>query len=207
MNILIHWAVHWLLLPMVFGKNLLTCMAPLHGVCVYRHGVGAYVADPLGWHDRARTHFSSYALSQVTKIPAGPVVFDTALHIARQQEKMGTAMFSNGYISRNPGGDIRPHHYDMNLVYIDQLLNHFNYTGDIELCKKNVATIKLHLQWEKRNYDADGDGLYDAYAAIWASDALQYSGGGVTHSSAYNYRANKTAAHAGQINWRRWSDV
>ncbi len=54
--------------------------------------------------------------------------------------------------------------------------------------------IKRHLAWEKRNFDADGDGLYDAYAAIWASDALQYSGGGVTHSSAYNYRANKMAA-------------
>src|SRR5690606_18781090 len=32
------------------------------------------------------------------------------------------------------------------------------------------------------------------YACIWASDALQYSGGGVTHSSAYNYRANKMMA-------------
>jgi hypothetical protein len=50
------------------------------------------------------------------------------------------------------------------------------------------------LAWEKKNFDSDGDGLYDAYAAIWASDALQYSGGGVTHSSAYNYRANKDAA-------------
>ncbi|HKZ67634.1 MAG TPA: hypothetical protein VJ111_14810, partial [Chitinophagaceae bacterium] len=37
-------------------------------------------------------------------------------------------------------------------------------------------------------------GLYDAYASIWASDALQYSGGSVTHSSAYNYKANKEAA-------------
>ena len=170
----------------------------MHGAIAWRMRLpawrGPYAADPLGWHGRARTHFSSYALSQVTKIAAGPVVFDTALHIARQQEKMGTAMFSNGYISRNPGGDIRPHHYDMNLVFIDQLLNHFNYTGDIDYVKKMWPLITLHLQWEKRNFDADGDGLYDAYAAIWASDALQYSGGGVTHSSAYNYRANKTAA-------------
>ncbi|WP_462254787.1 DUF4450 domain-containing protein [Ferruginibacter sp.] len=175
----------------------------MHGAIAWRMRLpawrGAYVADPLGWHDRARMHFSSYALSQVTKIPAGPVVFDTALHIARQQEKMGTAMFSNGYISRNPGGDIRPHHYDMNLVFVDQLLNHFNYTGDIEYVKKKWPLITLHLQWEKRNFDADGDGLYDAYAAIWASDALQYSGGGVTHSSAYNYRANKTAAHLAKL--------
>jgi len=170
----------------------------MHGAIAWRMRLpawrGPYVADPLGWHDRARTHFSSYALSQITNIPPGPVVFDTALHIARQQEKLGNAMFSNGYISRNPGGDIRAHHYDMNLVYIDELLNHFNYTGDIGYVKKMWPTIKLHLQWEKRNFDADGDGLYDAYAVIWASDALQYSGGGVTHSSAYNYRANKTAA-------------
>lgn len=170
----------------------------MHGAIAWRMRLpawrGAYCADPLGWHDRARMHFSSYALSQVTKIPEGPLVFDTALHIARQQEKMGTAMFSNGYICRNPNGDIRPHHYDMNLVFVDQLLNHFNYTGDIDYVKKMWPLITLHLQWEKRNFDADGDGLYDAYAAIWASDGLQYSGGGVTHSSAYNYRANKTAA-------------
>jgi hypothetical protein len=175
----------------------------MHGAIAWRMRLpawrGAYCADPLGWHDRARQHFSSYALSQVTKIPAGPVVFDTALHIARQQEKMGTAMFSNGYISRNPGGDIRPHHYDMNLVFVDQLLNHFNYTGDTAFVKKMWPLIKLHLQWEKRNFDADGDGLYDAYAAIWASDALQYSGGGVTHSSAYNYRANNSAAQLAKL--------
>lgn len=175
----------------------------MHGAIAWRMRLpawrGAYCADPLGWHDRARMHFSSYALSQVTSIPPGPVIFDTILHIARQQEKMGTAMFSNGYISRNPGGDIRPHHYDMNLVFIDQLLNHFNYTGDKDYVNKMWPLITLHLQWEKRNFDADGDGLYDAYAAIWASDALQYSGGGVTHSSAYNYRANKIVAQLARL--------
>ncbi|MCH5685381.1 hypothetical protein LWM68_14660 [Niabella sp. W65] len=49
---------------------------------------------------------------------------------------MGTAMFSNGYICRNPNGDIRPHHYDMNLVFIDQLLTHLQYTGDLSYVKK-----------------------------------------------------------------------
>lgn len=46
----------------------------------------------------------------------------------------------------------------------------------------------------KLNYDPDNDGLYDAYACIWASDALYYNSGAVTHSSAYNYRSNKMAA-------------
>jgi len=170
----------------------------MHGAIAWRMRLpawrGPYAADPLGWHDRARLHFSSYALSQVTNIPNGAIVFDTALHIARQQEKMGTAMFSNGYIARNPNGDIRPHHYDMNLVFVDELLNHFNYTGDTAYIRKMWPLLKLHLEWEKKNYDADDDGLYDAYAAIWASDALEYSGGGVAHASAYNYRANRDAA-------------
>lgn len=170
----------------------------LHGAVAWRMRLnawrGAYVADPLGWHDRARKHFSSYAFSQVTTPPETGVVMDTALHLARHLEKIGTALFSDGYICRNPNGDIRAHHYDMNLVFIDQLLNHFNWTGDTAYVKQMWPLLKRHLAWEKRNFDADGDGLYDAYAAIWASDALQYSGGGVTHSSAYNYRANKLAA-------------
>ncbi|HEX2631005.1 MAG TPA: DUF4450 domain-containing protein [Chitinophagaceae bacterium] len=170
----------------------------LHGAVAWRMRLnawrGAYVADPLGWHDRARKHFDSYALSQITTPPSTGIVMDTALHLARHLEKVGTALFSDGYICRNPNGDIRAHHYDMNLVFVDQLLNHFNWTGDTAYVKKMWPLLKRHLAWEKRNFDADGDGLYDAYAAIWASDALQYSGGGVTHSSAYNYRANKTAA-------------
>ncbi len=170
----------------------------LHGAIGWRIRLngwrGPYVGDVLGWHDRAKTHFKAYALSQVTEPSNGPLVFDTALHLARTLEKMGTSVFSSGYICRNPNGDIRPHHYDMNLVYIDALLRHFKWTGDIAFAKEMWPVIERHLAWEKRNFDPDDDGLYDAYAAIWASDALQYSGGGVTHSSAYNYKANKEAA-------------
>jgi hypothetical protein len=169
----------------------------LHGAVAWRMRLnawrGAYAADPLGWHDRARSHFDSYGQSQVTEPLSGPVVADTALGMARQLEKMGTSMFSSGYICRNPNGDFRPHHYDMNLVFIDQLLNHFQWTGDTAYVREMWPLIKRHLAWEKRNFDADNDGLYDAYACIWASDALQYNGGAVTHSSAYNYRTNKTA--------------
>ncbi|WP_133273376.1 DUF4450 domain-containing protein [Hymenobacter radiodurans] len=172
--------------------------AYLHGSIAWRMPLngwrGAYTADPLGWHDRAQTHFRSYAKSQLTSPAVGPLVMDTALHLARHQEKLGTAVFSSGYISRNPGGDFRPHHYDMNLVYIDALLRHLRWTGDLTMARELWPVLQRHLAWEKRNFDTDNDGLYDAYAAIWASDALQYSGGAVTHSSAYNYLANKVAA-------------
>ncbi len=161
---------------------------------------GAYTGDVLGWHDRARMHFNSYAQSQLISPATGPIVADTALHLARQLEKIGTSLFSSGYISRDPkGNNLRPHHYDMNLVYIDQLLWHFRWTGDMKLVRQMWPVIQRHLAWEKRNFDPDNDGLYDAYAAIWASDALQYSGGAVTHSSAYNYRANKMSAELAKL--------
>jgi hypothetical protein len=175
----------------------------MHGAIAWRMRLngwrGPYAADPLGWHDRAATHFRAYAKSQLTSPPNGPVVPDTALHLARQLEKLGTTVFSEGYISRNPGGDFRAHHYDMNLVFIDELLRHFNWTGDLALAREMWPVLQRHLAWEKRNFDPDGNGLYDAYAAIWASDALQYSGGGVTHSSAYNYYANRKTAELAQL--------
>ncbi len=170
----------------------------LHGAVAWRIRLngwrGPYAADPLGWHDRAGQHFRSYAQSQLTTPASGPVVPDTTLHLARQLEKLGTAVFSSGYVSRNPGGEFRPHHYDMNLVYVDALLRHLRWTGDLAEARALWPTLQRHLAWEKRTFDPDGDGLYDAYAAIWASDALQYSGGAVTHTSAYNYYANQQAA-------------
>lgn len=172
--------------------------AYLHGAVAWRMHLnawrGAYVADPLGWHDRAKTHFTSYSHSQVTQPLTGPVVFDAERNLARQKEEMGNSMFSSGYISRKPDNNTIAHHYDMNLVFFDQMLRHFKWTGDTKFMKEMWPVLQRHLDWEKRNFDVDNDGLYDAYASIWASDALQYSGGGVIHSSAYNYYSNKTAA-------------
>ena len=156
----------------------------------------AYTGDVLGWHDRARTHFNAYAASQVTEVPntLPHPAQDSALHLARSVKKWGTPQYSNGYICRNPHRNNQMHHYDMNLCCIDELLWHFKWTGDLDYVRQMWPVITRHLAWEKLNYDPDNDGLYDAYACIWASDALYYNSGGVTHSSAYNYRANKTAA-------------
>ncbi|MCS3870205.1 hypothetical protein J3D55_003121 [Chryseobacterium ginsenosidimutans] len=173
----------------------------MHGAVAWRMRLnawrGAYAADVLSWHDRAKEHFESYSNSQVLKPDSAPVEMDTLLHLARHAEKMGTSVFSSGYISRNPNDNTKPHHYDMNLVFFDQMFSHFNYTGDIEFLKKMWPTMVRHMDWEKRNFKR-GD-LYDAYAAIWASDALQYSGGKVTHTSAYNYRANREMAKLAKI--------
>ena len=177
----------------------------LHGCIGWRMPLAGwragYLGDVLGWQDWAVSHFDAYAKSQVTNVPATipHPSQDSTLNMARAEKRWGTQMYSDGYICRNPERNDQMHHYDMNLNYIDELLWHFQYDADTAYMRKMWPVLTRHLAWEKRNYDADGDHLYDAYCCIWASDALYYSGGAVTHSSAYNYRGNKLAARIAEI--------
>jgi len=173
--------------------------AYLHGAVAWRYPLpgwrAAYLADLLGIHDRARIHFNGYLNSQVTNVPVTlPHMQDKELNLARAAKVWGTPMYSNGYICRQPNRNDIMHHYDMAMVFMDELLWHLNWTGDMEYARQVFPALQRHLAWEKNTYDPDNDGLYDAYCCIWASDALQYNGGKVTHSSAYNYRANKMVA-------------
>ena len=177
----------------------------MHGAVGWRMPLAgwraAYSGDVLGWNYRAIEHFDAYAASQVIGVPCTIChpTQDTAQNMSRAVEKWGTPMYSNGYICRNPKNNKQMHHYDMNLNYIDELLWHFCWNSDTVYMRKMWPVIKRHLAWEKMNYDPDNDGLYDAYCCIWASDALYYNSGAVTHSSAYNYRANKLAARIAEI--------
>lgn len=172
----------------------------LHGAIGWRMPLAGwragYLGDVLGWNDRAVSHFDAYAASQVTDVEptiASPSQ-DAEMNMARAEKKWGTQMYSNGYICRNPNRNNQMHHYDMNLNYVDELLWHFQYDADVEYMKKMWPVLTRHLAWEKRNFDKDNNHLYDAYCCIWASDALYYNGGEVTHSTAYNYRGNLLAA-------------
>lgn len=162
---------------------------------------GAYVGDAVGLPDFSLKHFRGYANSMVKDKPATipHPSQDNEKNLARAEKRWGTQMYSNGYICRNPNETNKMHHYDMNIVYIDALLHHFNYDANPEILREFWETIKTHLEWEKRNFDPDNDHLYDAYCCIWASDALYYNSGAVTHSSAYNYRSNLMAARIAEI--------
>ncbi len=177
----------------------------LHGAIGWRMPLAGwragYLGDVLGWNDRAVSHFDAYANSQVTNVP--PTIDspsqDPAMNLARAEKKWGTQMYSNGYICRNPNRNNQMHHYDMNLNYVDELLWHFQYDADTAYMRKMWPVLKLHLEWEKRNFDKDNNHLYDAYCCIWASDALYYNGGEVTHSTSYNYRGNLLAAKIARL--------
>ena len=177
----------------------------LHGAIVWRMQLNGwragFLGDLLGLPERAVSHFSAYANSQITDVePTIPnPTADPEKLLTREAKTWGTQMYSNGYICRYPNRKDIMHHYDMNLNYIDELLLHLEYDANKDYLRKMWPVIKLHLAWEKRNFDPDDDGLYDAYCCIWASDALYYNGGAVSHSTAYNYRTLRLAARICEI--------
>ncbi|WP_177224195.1 DUF4450 domain-containing protein [Thermoflavifilum thermophilum] len=175
----------------------------MHGAVAWRMPYngwrGSYVANDLGWHERAKTFFRAYNKSQLTEPDTCIVAPDPKAHLSRQIEKTGLGIYNSGYICRYPNGRLIPGHYDMNLVYIDDMIRHFQWTGDTAFMRECWPVIKRHLDWEKRNFDQDHDHLFDAYACIWASDALEYSGGDVSYSSAYNYFQHKLAGEIASL--------
>ena len=168
----------------------------MHGAIAWRTRLlgwrGPYSLDALGWHDRARRHFEYWAGRQNT----GPIL----TKIPPASEKDNLARNEAGLHSN---GDLSNSHYDMNLVAIDALFRHLRWTGDLDFAKKMWPVIERHLSWERRlfrrEFGPDKLPLYEAYAAIWASDDLQYSGGGTMHASAYNYFHNREAARLARL--------
>jgi hypothetical protein len=170
----------------------------MHGGVAWRGALagwrGPYCLASLGNHDRMRQQVRHWVKRQNTSPVAdshspvtGPA--DAGTHLTRKE----ALLHSNGDISAN--------HYDMNMVFFDVFLRYLRWTGDLEFAREIWPAFKRHLAWEqrlfRRTYAGPGGRelpLYEAYAAIWASDNLQYNGGGATHSSAYNVFAFRSAA-------------
>lgn len=167
-----------------------------HGAVAWRTRLlgwrGPYAMDALGWHGRARRHLTYWAGRQNNDpIPDQLPPPDADANLARSE----AALHSNGDMSNS--------HYDMNLVYIDALFRHLLWTGDLEFARSMWPVIERHLAWERRlfrrPFGPAGLPLYEAYAAIWASDDLEYNGGGAAHASAYNYCHNRMAARLARL--------
>lgn len=177
----------------------------MHGAVAWRQAFagwrGPYALDALGTHDRAVANFRHWIAKQnkspiTTGDPAtGP--WDANVHLTRKEKLL------------HSNGDVENSHYDMNLVLFDALLRHLMWTGDLDFAREVWPAFQRQLAWEHRLFRRTFRGkdgtelpLYEAYAAIWASDNLQYSGGGAAHSSAYMVFALRGAAKiAPLIDW------
>ncbi|MBP2161007.1 MULTISPECIES: DUF4450 domain-containing protein [Asticcacaulis] len=168
----------------------------MHGAIAWRTKLlgwrGPYALDALGWHDRARRNFDGWTVRQnADPIPAALPPADEDSNLARNE----VGLHSNGDMSNS--------HYDMNIGFIDAMFRHILWTGDLDYARKNWPVIERHLAWEKRlfrrEYGPEKLPLYEAYAAIWASDDMQYNGGGVAYTSAYNLYHNRMAARVAAL--------
>jgi hypothetical protein len=157
---------------------------------------GAYIASEFGWHDRAKTHFRTFAAVQRQEPATAPPHADPNYNLARQAPD--STVNSRGGIPHHPVKG-QPCEYDMQEVYIDQLLWHLMWTGDLDFAREMWPVLTAHLDWEKRCFDPDDDGLYENYANTMISDAHHYNGGACPQASAYNYRALRLAARLAKL--------
>lgn len=168
----------------------------MHGAVAWRNRLlgwrGPHSGDALGWHERTRQHITGFAAQQNLKpIPETTPPADEDTNLSRSEK----ALHSNGNLTSN--------HYDMNLVAVDAFFRHLLWTGDLDFARQMWPTLERHFAWERRmfrrEFGPDKLPLYEAYAAIWASDDLGYNGGGATHASAYNFYHNKMAARVAKL--------
>lgn len=174
----------------------------MHGAVAWRRPLvgwrGPYVLDVLGDHERMRQNIRHWIARQntdpvTTPSPAtGPA--DPGTHLTRKESLLHSS------------GDLSHNHYDMNLVFFDGFLRHLRWTGDLDFAREIWPAFVRHLAWERRLFrrvfttDAGEQlPLYEGYACIWASDNLQYNGGGTAHASAYNYFSHRQAAELARL--------
>jgi hypothetical protein len=185
------------LLNLTLPPNLLAMDASWHEKSFY-HGTYAWHAPymgwrlwygptVIGWHDRVKKSFRTFAELQVPKTDKPEEVVFTG---ANQYSRLNN---SYGFLPDMNDGR-RTIFYNMQEVGVDMILHSIEWTGDLEYAGTVFDNIKGVLDWEKRILDPDNDDLYQNWLNTWVSDAHSYNGGGCAQSSAYNYRANKVMA-------------
>lgn len=172
----------------------------MHGAVAWRVPLlgwrGVYMGDALGWPQRTEKHLSRW-FDPKTATP-GVIMEGEAKPVEAKEAAAPTYGDPAANLSRNEPllhseGDLTKSHYDMNLVAVDAFFRHLRWTGDLEFARRFWPVIEKHFAWEQRLFrrpykkGAEELPLYEAYAAIWASDDVEYHGGGATHSSAYLY--------------------
>ena len=155
-----------------------------------------YAPTALGWGDRVRKTMKKY-FALISKgdvndervwydyspIPDGENKFDRRYH--NQDNPVGRLP---SCFDANQKPEYGP--YNMQECALDMMLYYIEWTGDIETAREHFDDMVSMVEWERRTFDPDGDGLYQNLLNTWISDGHNYNGAGCAQSSAYNYRAN-----------------
>lgn len=159
----------------------------MHGA-IHCHGCymgwrGPYAATALGPWSHAESHFEAFSKTRKKNskgVKKGVMQMDPSIGYSRVRRD--SVLFSKGRLANQD--------YNMQEGFIDQVIRHCCYSGDDAFIKKMYPVIQGHLEWEKRCFDTDDDGLYENFANTHISDAHGYNGAGCAQASAYTYFAN-----------------
>ena len=155
-----------------------------------------YAPTALGWWDRVRKTMEKY-FALISKgdvknervwydfspIPDGKNKFDGRYHYQDNPVGRLPSCFDS---KENP--EYGP--YNMQECALDMMLYYIEWSGDLDIAKRHFDDMVSMVEWERRTFDPDGDGLYQNLLNTWISDGHNYNGAGCAQSTAYNYRAN-----------------
>jgi hypothetical protein len=140
-------------------------------------------ATAYGWHD-AVVSAAKYHTARQIKLPDG--------RTNAEADKFGAEQSTNSCFWGQ--GRIPSDHYDMQTQFFDQCVRDWRHTGDLEFGKLLLPMLELHLDWAKRCFDPQDQGLYESYINTWPTDSVWYNGGGTVEESSYIYHQQKAAA-------------
>lgn len=139
-----------------------------------------------GWHQEVGKQMEYYLASQI--------LLDEEKQAAAADPEFGYALQAPHSRFYGSGRIVQDQlMYNMQEVLFDQFISAWRARPDFEGEEKLRTALELHLQWMKDCFDPDGDGVYESYINVWASDTIWYSGGGTAQSSAYAYNGHRAA--------------
>ncbi len=155
-----------------------------------------YAPTALGWGDRVAKTMEMW-LGYITRgdvsnervwyddipIPDGQNKFDKRFHILENTVGRLPACFL-------PGLEPKYGAYNMQECALDMMLYYIEWSGNLDIAEKHYDDFCSMVEWERRIFDPDDDGLYQNLLNTWISDGHNYNGAGCAQSTAYNYRAN-----------------
>lgn len=155
-----------------------------------------YAPTALGWGDRVKKTMEKYfALISKGDIENERVWYDYS-PIAEGENRFDRRFHNqDNPVGRLPScfdSEEKPEYgpYNMQECALDMMLYYIEWTGDLKTAEKHFDDMVSMVEWERRTFDPDGDGLYQNVLNTWISDGHNYNGAGCAQSSAYNYRAN-----------------
>ena len=155
-----------------------------------------YAPTALGWNDRVTKTMEMW-LSHITRgdirdervwydatpIPDGEDKFDRRFH--NLENAVGRLP---AYLNEEMEPQYGP--YNMQECALDMMLYYIEWSGDLGIAEKYYDDLCSMVEWERRIFDPDDDGLFQNILNTWISDGHNYNGAGCAQSTAYNYRAN-----------------